>query len=207
LELERVFMLLSLSAVLGAYLIGAIPIGYAIARARGVDIRRVGSGNIGATNVLRRLGKGAAFATLLGDVAKGALAVHLGLWLGGGAPSWGAAAAVLAVAGNCWSPFLGFKGGKGVATALGTILRLVPWATLPAALVWIVILLTFRYVSLASVTAAAGLPLGLFLLRAPGPALLSGLLIAALIIFRHQKNLGRLFQGTEPKLGQSAASP
>ncbi|MBI1892959.1 MAG: glycerol-3-phosphate 1-O-acyltransferase PlsY [Candidatus Rokubacteria bacterium] len=200
-------MALSLSAVVLAYLIGAIPIGYAIARARGVDIRRVGSGNIGATNVLRRLGKGAAFATLLGDVAKGALAVHLGLWLGGGAPSWGAAAAALAVAGNCWSPFLGFKGGKGVATALGTILRLVPWATLPAALVWVVILLTFRYVSLASVTAAAGLPLGLFLLRAPGPVLLSGLLIAALIVFRHQKNLGRLFQGTEPKLGQSAASP
>ncbi len=199
-------MLLSLSAVLGAYLIGAIPIGYVIARSRGVDIRRVGSGNIGATNVLRGLGKGAALATLLGDVAKGALAVHLGLWLGG-APSWGAAAAVLAVVGNCWSPFLGFKGGKGVATALGTILRLIPWATLPAALVWIVILLTFRYVSLASMTAAAGLPLGLFLLGAPGPVLLSGLLIAALIIFRHQNNLGRLFQGTEPKLGQSAASP
>ncbi len=198
-------MALSLLALPLAYLIGAIPIGYLIARSRGTDIRQIGSGNIGATNVLRGLGKGAALATLLGDVAKGALAVHLGLWLGG-ARSWGAAAAVLAVVGNCWSPFLAFKGGKGVATGLGTILRLIPWATLPAALVWVVILLTFRYVSLASVTAAAGLPLGLLLLGASWPVLMSGLLIAAVIILRHGENLGRLFQGTEPKLWRSAAS-
>lgn len=197
-------MALSLLALPLAYLVGAIPIGYLIARSRGTDIRQIGSGNIGATNVLRGLGKGAAVATLLGDVAKGALAVHLGLWLGGA--WWGAAAAVLAVVGNCWSPFLAFKGGKGVATGLGTVLRLIPWATLPAALVWVVILLTFRYVSLASVAAAAGLPLGLLLLGAPGSVLVSGLLIAAVIILRHGENLWRLFQGTEPKLWRSAAS-
>ena len=196
-------MALSLGALLLAYLIGGIPIGYLIARSQGLDIRHVGSGNIGATNVLRGLGKGAALATLLGDVAKGFFAVHLGLWLGG-AMAWGAAAAVLAVAGNCWSPFLGFKGGKGVATGLGTVLRLIPWATLPAALVWVVILFTFRYVSLASIAAAAGLPLGLLLLGASGTVLFGGLLIAAIIIVRHQENLGRLFQGTEPKVGAAA---
>ncbi len=196
-------MALSLLALCLACVIGAIPIGHLLARAWGVDIRRVGSGNIGATNVLRGLGKGAAIATLLGDVVKGALAVHLGLWLGG-APIWGAGAAVLAVAGNCWTPFLGFHGGKGVATGFGAILRLAPWATLPAALVWVVILLTFRYVSLASVAAAAGLPVGLLLLGVPGPVLVGGLLVAAIVVFRHQENLGRLFQGTEPKIGRSA---
>ena len=196
-------MALSLLALPLAYLVGAIPIGYLIARSRGTDIRQIGSGNIGATNVLRGLGKGAALATLLGDVAKGFFAVHLGLWLGG-AMAWGTAAAVVAVAGNCWSPFLGFKGGKGVATGLGTVLRLIPWATLPAALVWVVILFTFRYVSLASIAAAAGLPLGLLLLGASSTVLFGGLLIAAIIIVRHQENLGRLFQGTEPRVGAAA---
>jgi len=194
---------LTLLGLLLAYLIGGIPIGYLVAGARGVDIRAVGSGNIGATNVLRGLGKGAAIATLLGDVAKGALAVHLGLWLSGPSP-WGAAAAAVVIAGNCWSPFLGFKGGKGMATGLGAILRLMPLAALPAALVWVALLVTFRYVSLASVAAAAGFPLALLMLGAPAPVLVSGLVIAAIIIFRHKENLERLFQGAEPKLGRSA---
>jgi len=108
------------------------------------------------------------------------------------------------IAGNCWSPFLGFKGGKGMATGLGAILRLMPLAALPAALVWVALLVTFRYVSLASVAAAAGFPLALLMLGAPAPVLVSGLVIAAIIIFRHKENLERLFQGAEPKLGRSA---
>src|SRR4029450_11898420 len=124
-------LVVSLVAVLAAYLVGAVPIGWLVARAFGVsDIRRQGSGNIGATNVLRTVGRLPAIVTLLGDVLKGYLAVWLGTVLGGEQPAAAATAAVAAVAGNCWSVFLGFRGGKGGATGLGAALRLAPPATL-----------------------------------------------------------------------------
>lgn len=187
-----------------SYLLGSIPTGYLVARLRGIDIRRRGSGNIGSTNVLRTLGRGAAGVTLLGDVAKGWAGVWLG-WSVGPDPLWPALAAVLVVVGHCWSPFLGFRGGKGVATGFGAALGLAPWATLPAALVWGVLLLSWRYVSLASLSAAVCLPLGVLLLGYPLPAVGAGGAIALLVIARHRENIGRLLAGTERRLGEKVA--
>ncbi|MFQ5897947.1 MAG: glycerol-3-phosphate 1-O-acyltransferase PlsY [Candidatus Methylomirabilia bacterium] len=200
-------MVLSLAGLLVAYLVGAVPVGYLVARALGgVDVRRHGSGNIGATNVLRTVGKGLAIVTLLGDIAKGWVAVWLAEALGA-EPWWGSLGALVAIAGNCWSVFLGFTGGKGVATGLGAFLRLTPLAVLPAALVWVVVSLTFRYVSLASMTASVCLPLGALLLRYPGSDVLAAVAALLILIARHRQNLARLLSGTEPKLGEPRPTP
>lgn len=187
-----------------AYLIGAIPVGLLVARAAGgVDIRGQGSGNIGATNVLRTLGPAAGILTLLGDVVKGYAAVAAAGWLGA-RPGWQAAGAVLAVMGNCWSPFLRFRGGKGVATGLGAFLALAPWAIVPSAAVWVALVASFRYVSLASMLACLGLPLGVALLGYPWQSASAAGAAAAIILVRHRENLHRLMQGTESRLGQRA---
>ena len=197
---------MSLLGLLAAYLIGAIPVGYVVARlGRGVDIRAAGSGNIGATNVLRTLGKGPAIATLIGDVLKGALAVVVAR-AADPAPAWAAAGAVLAIVGNCWPVFLAFRGGKGVATGFGAFLALAPLATAPAALVWLIVVATFRYVSLGSVMACFCLPLGVAVLGYPRPAVGAAMVAGAIIVYRHRANLGRLFEGSEPRLGGRAAS-
>jgi len=199
-------MALSLLALALVYLVGAVPVGYLVARlAGGVDIRRHGSGNVGATNVLRTLGKGPAAVTFAGDAAKGWLAVLLAEAIG---PElwWGAAGAVLAIVGNCWSVFLGFRGGKGVATGLGAFLRLVPLATLPAILVWAIVTLTFRYVSLASLTASACLPIGVLLLGYPVQALVATVAALLIVMARHRDNLARLVAGTERKLGERVSA-
>lgn len=193
-------------AIGAAYLIGAVPIGYLVGRAFGVtDIRRHGSGNIGATNVLRTAGRLPAILTLAGDIAKGYLAVVTGAALVAGQPGAAAgvmaASAVAAVIGNCWSVFLGFRGGKGVATGLGVLLKIVPLAVLPAALVWLVVTISFRYVSLGSVLAAVCVPLGALLLGAPPPFALAAFAISAIIVARHHANITRLLAGHEPKLG------
>ena len=193
-------------AVLGAYLVGAIPTGYLVARAFGVtDITRHGSGTIGATNVLRTLGKAPAVLTLVGDVVKGYLAVTLAATAASDATPV-AAGAVAAVVGNCWSVFLGFRGGKGVATGFGAMLRLLPVATLPAVLVWIAIAVTFRYASLASLTAALGLPLAAIVMARPLPDVVAAVCVAALVIARHRENIARLSSGSEQKIGQRSAS-
>jgi glycerol-3-phosphate acyltransferase PlsY len=184
--------------------VGAVPVGYLVGRLTGVDVRRGGSGNIGATNVLRTLGWGPALVTLLGDVAKG----YLGAWAGGLAGSGaahGAAAAVLVVVGNCWPVFLGFRGGKGVATGLGAFLGLTPWAVVPAAVVWGVLALSFRYVSLASICAVLGLPLAIVALGYPWAAGAAGAAVAAIVIGRHHDNVRRLLAGTERRLGAREA--
>jgi glycerol-3-phosphate acyltransferase PlsY len=193
----------SIAAVVLAYLVGAIPVGYLVGRAFGIgDIRRHGSGTIGATNVLRTAGRLPAVLTLVGDVAKGAAAVALGAtWAAGGGRA-AAAAAVAAIVGNCWSIFLGFRGGKGVATGLGAFLVLVPWAVLPAALVWLVVTATFRYVSLASLTSAVCVPLGALALGYPGPSVLACVFGAAIVVARHRDNIARLIAGTERRVGQ-----
>jgi glycerol-3-phosphate acyltransferase PlsY len=191
-----------LLAPVAAYLIGAVPVGFLVARVFGFgDIRRHGSGNIGATNVLRTLGKGPAALTLVGDIAKGALAVAAGRVISGGDAGMTAAAAVLAVAGNCWPVFLRFRGGKGVATGFGAMLALVPWATGPAALVWVVIALTFRYASLASITAALTVPIGALVLY-DGVRVVGAAVVAAIVVLRHRDNLTRLLSGTERRIGQ-----
>jgi glycerol-3-phosphate acyltransferase PlsY len=185
----------------GAYLVGAIPVGYVVSRILGMDIRQRGSGNIGATNVLRTAGWTPALVTLAGDVAKG----YAATWLGsqaGPSPAWAGAGAVLAVVGNCWPVFLGFRGGKGVATGLGAFLRITPWAVLPAAAVWLTLVASFRFVSLASLCAVVGLPLAILALGYPAALVIAGLGIAVIIVARHHENVRRLLAGTENRFGQ-----
>ena len=194
-----------LAAVVLAYCVGAIPVGYLVGRAFGIgDIRRHGSGNIGATNVLRTAGRLPAMLTLVGDVLKGAAAVVLAAAWSGGDRRAAAAAAVAVIVGNCWSVFLRFRGGKGGATGLGAFLTLAPWATVPAALVWLAVVATFRYVSLGSVMAAACVPLGALVLGYPRSVVLACLLGASIVVARHHANITRLMAGTEARLGQVA---
>ncbi|HUX67069.1 MAG TPA: glycerol-3-phosphate 1-O-acyltransferase PlsY [Terriglobales bacterium] len=188
-----------------AFLLGSIPFGYLVYRLRtGGDIRQIGSGNIGATNVLRASGKTLGILTLLLDAAKGWLAVWLALRWAPGASGLLAAVLLLAILGHLYSPWLRFRGGKGVATALGAFLALAPWPLLGALAVFALVLALWRYVSLASIAACLALPLLLFV---PGPpALAPGVKLAAvataaLIILRHRPNLARLRAGTEHKLG------
>jgi glycerol-3-phosphate acyltransferase PlsY len=189
-----------------AYLIGAVPIGFLIARAFGVgDIRRHGSGNIGMANVLRTAGKTPGILTLVGDVVKGAVAVMAGGAVAGMEPTGPAVAAVAAVVGNCWSVFLRFRGGKGVATGLGAMLWLVPWAVLPAAIVFVAVVATTRFVSLGSLLGALGVPIVAFVLgRYPTASVVAAGLIALVVVARHHENIGRLLNGTENRLGRRA---
>jgi glycerol-3-phosphate acyltransferase PlsY len=176
-------------------------VGYVVARALGIDIRRHGSGNIGATNVLRTMGRSPAVATLLLDVAKG----YVGAWIGGAAgpePHWRAFGVLLVVVGNCWPVFLGFRGGKGVATGLGAFLRVTPLAILPAAIVWLVLAASFRIVSLASICAVIGLPLAVLVLGYERLLALAAAAVAVIIVARHHGNIERLLAGTEKKLGE-----
>ena len=188
-----------------AYLLGSIPFGMILAKLfAGSDIRKSGSGNIGATNVARVVGTSAGILTLVLDVAKGAAAV----WLAGRVTEQSSTAMTLAgvaaLLGHCFPVWLRFKGGKGVATALGVFLMLAPLAALGSLLVFIVVSVVWRYVSLGSVSAAAAMPLLMYFLWAPGhsPPLVvdfGTLFAAALVIFKHDANLQRLMDGTEPK--------
>lgn len=197
---------LSLVGLVLVYLVGAVPMGYLVARVLRVDIRAHGSGNIGATNVLRTLGKGPAAITLLLDVAKGYTAVWIALTLGP-EPWWGGAGAALAVIGSGWPVFLGFRGGKGMATGLGAFLHLMPLAVLPSVLVWVAVAATFRYVSLASLTAALCLPIGAALLgRYHWSGAAAALVVALIVVLRHRDNVARLLSGTERKLGERVSA-
>ncbi|HEY7249187.1 MAG TPA: glycerol-3-phosphate 1-O-acyltransferase PlsY [Methylomirabilota bacterium] len=197
-------MALTVLGLVAAYLIGAIPVGFLVARAAGgTDIRRSGSGNIGATNVLRTLGRGPAVLTLVGDIVKGYLAVTAARAIG--AEAWSAAGgAVAAVAGNCWPLFLAFRGGKGMATGLGAFLAVVPWAVAPAAVLWLVVTSLSRYVSLASILSCVSLPLAAALLGYPRHSVVAAALVALIIMWRHRENIARLASGTEHRLGDRA---
>ena len=192
-----------------AYLAGSIPTGYLVARARGIDIRSVGSGNIGATNVFRILGKGPGVFVLLADALKGALAVILlPRWLGGDAADARQQAALIAgvcaVLGHNFTCWLRFKGGKGIATSAGV---LAAWAPLPfvATLgVFGVVLAASRYVSLASILAAAALPFAQAFLPPRQRSLVwISAVLSVLAIARHHANIRRLMAGTERRLGQA----
>lgn len=189
-----------ISAVAG-YLLGSIPFGYLLVRAfRGADVRTTGSGNIGATNVARTspiLG----LLTLVFDVLKGIAAVGLALTMFPGNRTVAFVAALAAISGHVFPVWLRFRGGKGVATGLGSFVLLTPKAILLAMAVFVVMLATFRYVSLASVTAAASLPVFALLLREGSGSVQIVLvsLSSALIILKHRQNIRRLMAGTEPK--------
>jgi glycerol-3-phosphate acyltransferase PlsY len=186
-----------------AYLIGAFPVGFLVARAFGVaDIRRHESGTIGATNVLRAAGWAAALLTLGGDIVKGYAAVAAAGAIAG-EPGARVVAPVAAIVGNCWSIFLGFRGGKGVATGLGALLAVVPWAVAPAIPVWLAVVVTTRYVSLGSILGALCVPLGALLLGYGAPSAVAALAAAAIIVARHHANIARLLAGTERRLGDT----
>ncbi|SNB55344.1 acyl-phosphate glycerol-3-phosphate acyltransferase [Arboricoccus pini] len=185
-----------------AYLIGSIPFGFLITRLAGAgDIRTIGSGNIGATNVLRTGRKSLALLTLLADLLKGAVPVWVAFGLLG--PEAGLAAGAATVLGHCFPVWLSFKGGKGVATAAGVILALTPLVLVPILAVFIIVVWLTRYVSLGSMLAAALAPIVALLLGHEGPALLF-LGLALLIVAKHGPNLGRLIGGTESKVSFSS---
>ena len=189
-----------ISAVTG-YFLGSIPFGYLLVRAfRGADVRTTGSGNIGATNVART-SPGLGLVTLLLDVLKGAAAVGLALTIFPGSKTFAFVAALAAVSGHIFPVWLRFRGGKGVATGLGSFVLLTPKAILLAMAVFLVMVATFRYVSLASVTAAASLPIFAQLLREAGSSAEIALvaLASALIILKHHQNMRRFLAGSEPK--------
>lgn len=183
------------------YCIGAIPFSYITVRlTKGIDIRKRGSGNVGTTNVLRTAGKGTAIAALAGDLLKGVLAAWLGLHFGG--EILAVICALAAIAGHCWPVFLGFKGGKGVATSAGVALFLMPKMSLILVLAFILIVAISRYVSLGSIIIAGLLPLSALLLHKPNPLLIMCFLIAILVIYKHRENIERLRSGTERKIFQ-----
>jgi glycerol-3-phosphate acyltransferase PlsY len=197
---------LGLVTVALAYLMGSIPTGLLVARWRGVDIRTAGSGNIGATNVLRAVGPFAALLVVLVDPLKGVVAVTVPTLLGIG-PWWVAAAALAAVLGNCFNVFLRFRGGKGVATSLGVFVTIDPWVSLTALAVFALTLAFGRMVSLASVVAVAATPLMLLMLGdSTAPKVVLAFALAVVIVWRHQDNLARLAAGTERRLGAGRRS-
>lgn len=181
-----------------AYLIGSLPFGYLIVRMTGRgDVRQTGSGGTGATNVSRRAGKAAGVVTLMLDALKGAIAVLIATRFSEG---WVIAAAAIAViVGHIFPVWLGFRGGKGVATAVGVFSVLAPWALLCAGIVFLIVVLLTRYVSLGSITAAAIIPVVSWFTGLTLPTLTSAAVCAALVIFAHRANIARLLNGTEPK--------
>jgi glycerol-3-phosphate acyltransferase PlsY len=190
-----------LLALILAYLLGSLPTAYLVGRyVYGFDIRRRGSGNVGATNALRTMGTIPGLVVLVIDVLKGVLAVWLGQALGG--PWLAALTAMLAILGHSWSVFLEFKGGRGVATVAGAMLAMAPPAVFWALLVWSVMVILARYVSLGSIAAAAVAPFLMLYFHQPWPYTLFTFAAAALIIYRHRPNIKRLLAGTEPKLGE-----
>jgi glycerol-3-phosphate acyltransferase PlsY len=183
---------------LPGYLLGSIPFGLLLTRMIGVDIRKVGSGNIGTTNVLRTGNKGLAAATLLLDGGKGAVAVLLATHFAGvGA---GMLAGVAAFIGHCYPVWLKFRGGKGVATLLGVALAAVPVAGVVALLAWAAAAAVTRYSSVGGMTAAVAAPVAAFALGQPHAAL-SLAAMAVILIWKHRENIGRLRSGTESKIG------
>ncbi|MGB3408856.1 MAG: glycerol-3-phosphate 1-O-acyltransferase PlsY [Jannaschia sp.] len=183
-----------------AYLLGSIPFGIVMARLFGLgDLRKIGSGNIGATNVLRTGSKPAAFLTLIGDAGKGGAAVLLARWLVG--EDAAQLAGLAAFFGHCFPVYLGFKGGKGVATVLGTLLALSLGLGAAACLTWLAAAAAFRISSLAALVAAASAPVWALWLR-PEAAVVAAVL-AVLIFVRHGANIRRILAGEEPRIGKT----
>ncbi len=185
-------------SIVVAYLLGSIPFAYLAGRMRGIDIRTVGSKNVGATNVFRTLGKGIGIAVMVLDIAKGAAGVLIAQALT--QPHWPLAAAAAAILGHVFPVWLRFKGGKGVATAGGTILALTPIPALIVLAVWFVTIALTRYVSLGSILAAIAFPPLLVIFGVPWPTLAFGTAAAAVVVWRHRANIQRLRAGNELRL-------
>jgi glycerol-3-phosphate acyltransferase PlsY len=191
---------MALTIAILSYLLGSIPTGYLLGLRAGVDVRKTGSGNIGATNVVRALGKGRGAATLLADAAKGFIPIYVAAQLGL-AQSAVAIIGAAAFLGHLYPIFLKFQGGKGVATALGVLLALAPLAALISILGFAVVILISRFVSLGSIAAALAALISLWLLSYPASYAVLTTFLAAMIILRHRGNIQRLLAGTEPRMG------
>ena len=206
----RVSVLSYIVTALAAYLLGSIPAGFLVAKAKGVDIRAVGSGNMGATNVFRVLGKTAGIFVLLADALKGYAAAA---WLcdgllnifnvpGADEETHRVVAGICAVLGHNYTCWLKFRGGKGIATTAGVYLALAPLAVSIALAAWIVFALLTRYVSVASIAAAVALPTAVWFTKDSGLLGLVTTALGALAIFKHKKNIQRLLDGTENRIGK-----
>ena len=195
--------MIPLIALLIAYLLGAIPFGFLLAKWKtGDDVRTAGSGNIGATNVMRTSGPAAGIATLLLDIGKGYLAVWIAGRLTGGPGEpdvlWMSAAALAVMAGHAYPVFLGFRGGKAVATMVGAFLCLTPGALAAEVIVFVGVVAWTRHISMGSIIGAATLPLAIWLiLKAPLPEAFAAILAGAFVIYKHSSNIRRLRMGTE----------
>ena len=204
-------MLIFAAVALASYFLGSIPAGYLAGRIAGIDIRHAGSGNIGATNVTRVLGKRYGYPVFIVDFLKGLMAVTMSILIEKRAQPLsvpteliGIIAAISCVIGHSFPVWLSFKGGKGVATSMGALFGLMPFVALIAVAVWVITFEMTRYVSVASMTAALAVPISILILmplkQTSGTALLYfSISIAALVIFRHRSNLSRLVRGTEPR--------
>ncbi len=184
-----------------SFFIGAIPFGVLIGRMRGVDVRSVGSGNIGATNVWRALGPKAGTAAFVLDVLKGVAGPVLGRLLVPGNEIGIAACAIAPVLGHTFSPFLGFKGGKGISTSLGGLFGLIPLVGIVIFSIWGVILFFTRIISLASVIVCVMLPFLAYFMGAPMPSVIVAGLMGLVAFLKHVPNMKRIAAGTEPKIG------
>lgn len=192
-------LVVSALLLVGAFSIGSVPFGAIFARRRGVDIQQEGSGNIGATNVARTLGKKLGALVLLLDALKGAVPTAAALWLAerGFVHGWAAAAGLLAVLGHCYTPWLRFRGGKGVATALGVFVVTDPTATAISVAIFVLAYAAFRKASLGSLLGALAMPVSLWGLARPWSSVVLAIATVVVILWRHRDNITRLRQGRE----------
>ncbi len=186
-----------------AYLFGAIPFGLLVAKSKGVDIRSQGSGNIGATNVFRVVGKGWGIFTLVLDALKGFIPAFFFPMLGKLDSEWGVLFGLVAIMGHSFPVYLNFKGGKGVATSTGMLLGVAPLAVGVGILVWIACMVIWRYVSLASIAAAATIAVAVWIVEDKGLIINIALtILGAMVIWLHRANIKRLLNGTENRMGK-----
>jgi glycerol-3-phosphate acyltransferase PlsY len=187
-----------------SYLLGSIPTGFLWGKARGIDIRKVGSGNIGATNVMRTLGKGPGIAVLVLDAAKGFLPVFFAPRFFPKVDPYAVQilCCVCVIAGHNWTCWLKFKGGKGIATSAGALLAFLPLPLLCSLGVWLIVFAVWRYVSLASICAAVAIPIATWLIARNGTLIIFTTAIGAVAIYKHKTNIQRLFAGTENRVGR-----
>jgi glycerol-3-phosphate acyltransferase PlsY len=189
-----------LFVVVGAYVLGSVPWGLWLVRAlRGVDVRQHGSGNIGVANVYRVAGPWVGALVLAADALKGAAPVIVAAWATGSA-AWSVAAGITAIAGHNWSVFLGFRGGKGIATSFGVLLALSTTAALAAAAVWIVVVAATKYASLGSLLGLLSLPVTMSIVGAPAEHLGFALIAIVAGFYQHRANIHRLLSGTENRI-------
>src|SRR5579864_615889 len=200
--------MMPLVALVVAYLVGGIPFGYLLVRLKtGQDVRSMGSGNIGATNVLRTTGRLIAVVTLLLDIGKGLFAVWLAAKLTDNSPLWTSLAALAVMAGHAFPVFLKFKGGKAVASFIGAFLCLTPLPLIVVLLVFLITVAATRFISAGSILAAAAFPFGVWMiLHPPAPVLLAAFVAGAFVVYRHRANWERLRAGTENVFSWTAES-